>query len=342
MKNKYLTERERYQIETLYKERYSVKMIAERLGRCKATIYNELKRGMVTFLTDELEEYVMYDAYYAQHRADENSKEKGRPLKIGRDLDFVKYIEERILNDRFSPCAILADMVTCNKSFDTNICVKTVYNYIHSGVFLNVTEKNMIYNVSSNKKKVVQSKVALKNLRGRSIEERSKSIDSRQEFGHWEMDTVYSGRDNGKASLLVLTERKSRREIIRKMPDRTISSVVRALNSLELEFGCYKFRETFKTITCDNGMEFLNCRLLENSVFGGKRTTLYYCHPYSSSERGSNENCNKLIRRFIPKGHDISSCCDEFIQYIENWINNYPRKLFGYLSSNEYCGFCGI
>ena len=59
-----------------------------------------------------------------------------------------------------------------------------------------------------------------------------------------------------------------------------------------------------------------------------KRTKVYYAHPYSSFERGSNENANKLIRRFIPKGADISSYSDEKIKYIENWINNYPRRIF--------------
>lgn len=288
MKNKYLTERERYQIETLYREKYSVKAIADRLGRCKATIYNEIKRGTLTLIDDELREYRTYDAYYAHEKAIKNSKEKGRPLKIGNDIEFVKHVESKILNDRFSPCAIISDLISCGESFNTSLCAKTLYNYIHGGVFLNISEKDMIYNISANKrKKNERSKVALKNLKGRSIEERPRTINKRQEFGHWEMDTVYSGRDKGKASLLVFTERKSRREIIRKMPDRTVASVVRALNELELELGYYKFKDTFKTITCDNGGEFLNCPLLESSVFGGKRTTLYYCHPYASSERGS-------------------------------------------------------
>lgn len=66
-----------------------------------------------------------------------------------------------------------------------------------------------------------------------------------------------------------------------------------------------------------------------------KRTTVYYCHPYSSWERGSNENANRLIRRFIPKGTNIDSYSDEYIKWVENWLNNYPRKMFNYMTSNE-------
>ena len=65
------------------------------------------------------------------------------------------------------------------------------------------------------------------------------------------------------------------------------------------------------------------------------RTTVYYAHPYCSGERGSNENANRLIRRFIPKGTDITLISDEFVEWIENWINNYPRAMFKYKSTNE-------
>ena len=62
---------------------------------------------------------------------------------------------------------------------------------------------------------------------------------------------------------------------------------------------------------------------------------MYYAHPYRSGERGSNENGNRLIRRFIPKGADITLISEEFIKYVENWINNYPRAMFNYKSTNQ-------
>ena len=75
---------------------------------------------------------------------------------------------------------------------------------------------------------------------------------------------------------------------------------------------------------------------MEGSVLGeGKRTFVFYCHPYSSWERGSNENNNRLIRRHIPKGTDFDENTDADIAYIENWINNYPRAIFEYKTAEQ-------
>jgi len=91
----------------------------------------------------------------------------------------------------------------------------------------------------------------------------------------------------------------------------------------------------FKSITADNGSEFLNYEAMERSVSGGCRTHIYYAHPYSSWERGSNENANRIIRRFIPKGSDISKFTRKQIQTIEDWINNYPRKILDFETPEE-------
>ena len=87
----------------------------------------------------------------------------------------------------------------------------------------------------------------------------------------------------------------------------------------------------FKTITVDNGVEFSDAEGLEKSRRNKKkRTKVYYCHPYSSCERGSNENANRLIRRHIPKGVNFDKKSKTEIKEIETWINNYPRKIFEY------------
>jgi IS30 family transposase len=161
-------------------------------------------------------------------------------------------------------------------------------------------------------------------------------VDSREEYGHWEMDCVVGKRDGGGAVLLVLSERSRREEIIIKMPGKTQESVVASLDRLERKYG-KKFKEKFKTITVDNGSEFLDFKGIEQSIKGEdkKRVKLYYAHPYSSWERGTNENTNKLIRRFIPKGTDISKISKARIKYIEKWINSYPRRILGYKSAND-------
>ncbi|NBI17533.1 IS30 family transposase, partial [Neglectibacter sp. 59] len=113
-------------------------------------------------------------------------------------------------------------------------------------------------------------------------------------------------KKSSKKTLLVLTERKSRLPIMELMPDRTADSVVAALDRIERRFGSRLFRLIFRTITVDNGGEFADVERLERSALTmGKRTKVYYCHPYSSYERGSNENENKMIRRHFPKGTDF-------------------------------------
>ena len=115
------------------------------------------------------------------------------------------------------------------------------------------------------------------------------------------MDTVV-GRQGSKSALLVLTERLSRFEIIMKLKDRTQKSVISALDKLEKEYKD-KFSLIFKSITVDNGVEFLDMAGLEKSVYDklSKRTTIYYAHPYCSWERGSNENNNNLLESLLKR-----------------------------------------
>ena len=111
------------------------------------------------------------------------------------------------------------------------------------------------------------------------------------------------------------------------MKDKSQQSVRKALNRLERHYDA-KSPELFKSITCDNGTEFLDsyaiCKSCRNR---GLRTQLYYAHPYCASERGSNEKANRLIRRFLPKGTDLSSLTQIDLDYLAMWMNKYPRKL---------------
>ena len=154
------------------------------------------------------------------------------------------------------------------------------------------------------------------------------------------MDTVYSGKQTSKKALLVLTERKTRQEIIERMPDRTEESTIKALDRIERRFGAL-FRKAFKTITVDNGGEFSNVERLEQAAIRkGKRTRFYYCHPYSSFERGSNENQNRMIRRRYPKGTDFGKVSTAAIKELEQWINNYPREILGWKTAEIVFAEC--
>lgn len=330
-----LSERERYHMEYMLKEGMTPRQVAEKLHRHRSTIYREMQKGMVTLLDKQFRQCNLYCADVGQRVRDERSHLKGAPLKIGNDLKYLQYIENLIRDEGFSPEAALNYIKNQQLTFKTTLCKGTIYSYIEKGIFLNLTNRDLP--VKRNKRQGYHStRVAKKNVRGRSIEERAKEILQRDEYGHWEMDTVYSGKGQGKACLLVLSERMLRLERVIKIPDRTQRSVVAALNRLERTLGYKSFRNTFKTITCDNGVEFLDFDGIESSCTrkDAKRTTVYYCHPFCSGERGTNENINRMIRRKIPKGASIEDYSKKDIQQIEDWINDYPRPLLGGKSAN--------
>ena len=172
-----------------------------------------------------------------------------------------------------------------------------------------------------------------------SIEQRPEEINSRETFGHWEMDTV-QGIQKSRPRLLVLTERLSRHEIMIPIKTNTTESVVKALNTLERKYGAL-FYKVFQSITVDNGPEFADCAGMEKACRRkGARTTVYYCHPYSSWERGSNERQNGMIRRKHPKGTDFATIPASTLKKTEEWINNYPRKIFNFHTAAEVFEAC--
>ncbi|MCH5261667.1 MAG: IS30 family transposase [Lachnospiraceae bacterium] len=334
---KYITEAERYQIEILLQQHYSIRQIADVLGHKYQTIWYEVKKGTVKQLDTHLAEHYVYKADYAHMVSVRNKSNRGRNLKIGSDYELVEYIEDMVKNKKYSPAALLAHARNEGLHFATSICEKTIYNYFDMGLFLNVSYENLPYKKQKRKKKETESKVSLNNRSGRSIEKRMQDVKERKIYGHWEMDTVVGGQGKGKSCLLVLSERMTREEIIVKLKDKKAASVVHALNMMERRLGSKAFREKFKTITCDNGVEFLNGEGIEKSRYTkGNRTMLYYCHPYSSWERGTNENINRMIRRFFPKGINFDEVTKRQVQLVEDWINDYPRKILGGLSSNQY------
>lgn len=329
---KQLSFNDRLRLETLLKAKHTPKEIAEILHFHISTIYREIGRGRYEALNSDLTTEERYSPDIADQRAQENLAAKGADLKIGNEQAFADRIEEIIINDGYSPAAALAKAKEEGYSF--TVCVTTLYSYIEKGVFLHLTSKQLP--VKRKDEKRVYRKVTQKRAsKGESIENRPEEINNREEFGHWEMDTVVGARGVSKKSLLVLTERKTRKEIIMLLKDHTAEAVVKALDKLERKLG-KKFREIFKSITVDNGSEFADYEGMERSRRSKKkRTTVYYCHPYSSWERGSNENQNKLVRRHIPKGTNFDDKTQREIDHMTDWINNYPRRIFGYKSSEQ-------
>ena len=301
------------------------------LGKHIRTIKREIKKGSVIQRDSELREKEVYKADYAQMKYEERASNKGRNYKIGNDHALAKHIEKKIREEKYSPDAVIGEIKEKGLEFSVTICTKTVYNMIDGGFFLNITNKDLLVK-KENKKRDYKKirKVALNNRNGKSISERSNEANERTEQGHWEIDLVV-GKQGTKPVVLTLVERKSRKSLYVLLKNKTQKEVIEAISKLRRRIGG-DFDEVFKTITTDNGSEFLDNEAIKSAA---NCNEVYYAHPYSSWERGSNENGNRILRRFIPKGADIGTFTDAELQRIEDWVNNYPRRIFGYKSAND-------
>jgi IS30 family transposase len=330
---KHFTWTDRLKIEKMLKDGEPIKQIAKRLHFSLSAVYYEIKKGRYTHLNHDYTTEERYSPDLAEQKYREHLSAKGAELKIKKDHNLVQFIEDKICNEQYSPSAVIAEIREKGLMFDTTICVKTIYNYIDKGVFLKLTNKDLPMR-GKHKRKYKKIRAA-KCPHGESIELRPKEIDKRNTFGHWEMDCVV-GKQKTKKTLLVLSERLTRQEILIPMKDHSATSVIRALDRLERSIST-AFPQIFHSITVDNGSEFSCAVEIERSCIrkGKKRTQVFYCHPYCACERGTNENTNKLIRRFLPKGCDLSKYSNKYIRYVQDWINNYPRKILGWKTSQS-------
>jgi transposase, IS30 family len=335
-KYKHLNESERYKIEGFLEAKKKVKEIAELLGRDRSTIYRERRRGSVSRIQYDLSEKMQYRANVGQKRYEELGRNKERSLKIGKDQRLEKYIRKKILKERYSPDAVIGEIKCKGLKFKGMICTKTLYNYIDAGIFSGISNENLWEKRKRQKREYrTVRRISLTNKMARRITERPEEVNNRLTYGHWEGDCV-KGAQGTTTSLLTLTERKTLEEIIIKLEQATQEEVQKAFDDLERKYGV-GFKLKFKTITFDNGSEFLNWESLELSVFDRniRRVTIYFAHAYSAWERGTNENSNKIIRRFVPKGENIIDFSKSEIRKIEMWMNNYPRKILGYKSAKQ-------
>ena len=320
---KHLTAFQRGQIQALLKEGLPKTRIAQKIGIARSTLYEELKRGTVEQMNSDLTKRREYFADTGQLVYEEHRTVCRKPYKVDVASDFLRHIERAVLEDRLSPDAVCGRAKLTGESAET-VCTKTVYNYIDLGIIriksidlpLRVRRNNKRHHCRQNRR-----------ILGESIENRPDAVNERQEFGHWEIDTVVGQRTAGEV-LLTLDERMTRRRHIIKIPGKTKAGVAAGLDLLRQTYGD-NFAKVFRSITSDNGSEF------NGLADAFKEGCVYFAHPYSSGERGTNEKQNSLVRRFIPKGKDIATVSDYTVQKTEDWINNLPRKILGYRTSEE-------
>lgn len=335
-KGKHLNRDERIQIEGLLKAKRVPSEIAALLGRDVRTIERETKRGTVERIHTDLSRSAVYSADRGQDVHDLNATAKGPQLKLGAHYKAVEFIHQQIVEERCSPEVVAHRMD--EQKHGCSVCAKTLYSYIDQGLIEGVSNESLWEKRKRRKRrrKTIVRRSKKHPARRKSIEKRPEEAEERSVFGHWEIDLVVGGKDAAKPVLMTLTERKTRKILIRKLADKTQQSVLNALAGIERSMGAGAFRMIFKSITADNGSEFLDVEAMETSALSRKqRTQLFYAHAYASWERGSNENGTRIIRRFIAKGKDISTFSRERIRQIEEWINNYPRKILQFQTAEE-------
>jgi IS30 family transposase len=277
----------------------------------------------------------VYSSDRGQDVHDLNASAKGPDIKLGSNYELAAFMRLRIVEHRESPDVVAHRM--CQAGMHGAVCTKTIYNYIDQDVIPGVSNESLWEKRRRRKQRRRGVRRLSKRLsRGESIERRPVEIETREEFGHWEMDLVVGPTSGSNAALLTIVDRKHRLTIIRKLSDKSQASVLKALKAIERHYGVRRFRQIFKSITVDNGSEFLDVVALQTSEFSEQqRTRIFYAHPYSSWERGSNENANRIIRRFVAKGRDIACFTRQKIREIETWINDYPRRILDFMTPNE-------
>ena len=338
---KHLTKEDRCKIEALVnqkdeygKRKFNNTDIANYLGVHKSTISRELRKRIkskIMIKTGHIKNKT-YNATDAQ-----NDYMFKRALSKGEYVlrkypKMAKYIEDKIKKDKWSPDVIVGYMEK-HKLFDqngfTHITVPTIYNAIRFNI-INVKiedTRRMKYNPKyeyHEEKQISNSKLPY------SIDNRPDEIEKRLIFGNFELDTVLGKKSGKHECLMTLTERKTRFEIIFKLKCKTAEEVVNKFNQIK-DFMKLNYNKIFKSLTTDNGSEFSH--FLE--IIKDTKTKIYFCHPYCSGEKGTNEKSNSMIRYFIPKGSLIENYSFEEINDIANWLNNYPRKILDYKTPLE-------
>lgn len=333
---------ERQRLDALRRVGISVAECARQLGFSRQTIYNELRRGecdVVRMRNGYYHDVKEYSADKGQQIHEQNNTAKGRPLKIGHDREYADYLEKKMLGvqedgtvdprKRYSPAAALA--AARAEGFQTAVSVNTLYSYIDKGIFVTLSNKDLWQKGKKNHyghhRKKQEKKIAHPLLP--CITDRPQIISDRGELGHKEIDLIV-GCKGSKAAVLTITDRLSREEMAFKIPDKQTASVQAVFNRIERRLGKKRFRKKFKSISTDNGPEFLGYEGLTKSIFNGKRIEVYYCHPYSAWEKGTNENGNRMLRRFFPKGTNFEKITQQEIQDAVDWLNHYPRKILGW------------
>ena len=313
------------------------KELANMIGTTLSNIYEIIKDGLITVKDYELRDRIEFNAITAYEKRNKKSVESNSSKRVSSKA-FVNLVVKELRSEYNinSVDEIINDFKLNRKNeidgMET-ICTATFYNYVEQNKIDGFNKEELP--MKTKRKRKNEHKNGKTDPKGTSIEERPFKPEDRSEFGHWEGDTIVGSRIiQNSGAVLTLVERKTRFQLTIKMKDRKAKTVVKAIKKLKHkypELKDYKINDIFKSITFDNGVEFSNWKEIEKYL----KSKTYFAHPYASCERGSNENGNKLLRIFLPKGCNINEYDEDYVMKANELINSKIRKILGYKSSLE-------
>ena len=315
-----LSLKERIVIETLLNEKMSKSDIAKRLGRSRSTISNEINK------------WVNSSLFYQADKIDEiskcinNTKRNKDKISLSNSLKIQVF---RGLLSKLSPELISGRLALLYPTDPAmNISYESIYRYIYSHPQGKLNRKLIMLLVRHKSRRKMDKKRdshSVKIKDGTSIDFRPKAVDNRIEVGHWEGDLMIGPKQT--SCLGSIVERKCRYTILVKLANKKSETVSRSFSRKLAEMPSF-FK---KTMTYDNGTEMAEHKYITTQT-GMK---IYFAHPYSSWERGTNENTNGIVRRYYPKNTDFNTVKETEINKLQEHLNSRPRKVLGYYTPKE-------
>lgn len=321
MSYKHFTLDERKYLQQLLAEGLSMRKIAAILERSPSTVSREIKRNKAKYKPHHKPDNQYWYNYWRAHnlyilRRRKHSRTAGAKETKAREYiiaGFKKYWSPETICKRW------------HKDYPDKkeLCISTIYRYIKAGIFPDITVRK---NLRRRGKRMMPRNSNYNSIQpDRIIPQWPEEIRLRLRFGDWEGDTVYGGV--GKGLLVTLVDRKSRYMRIGLLRSRnakeTVSVIKKLLYGLSVE-----------SVSLDNGSEFSEFHELEREL----QTLVYFAEPHKPWQRGTNENSNDIIRFFFPKGFDFRMVTDSDVQFVEDLINNRPRKCLNWETPAEV--FC--
>ncbi len=344
-KNKHLTMEHYQKVQSEYNHYMSLKektinktqfmkKLAKLINTTLSNLYEIIDSGMTQVLGYDYEFRNEFSAQVAYNNRTTKSIESNASKRLS-SKDFVNLVlkEFRSNYNINSIDEIIHDLkINRTKEIEgmETICTTTFYKYANDDKIEGFSKSELpMFNKRKSKNDDREGKTDPKGI---SIEKRPFEPEDRSEFGHWEGDTIVgSNKIKNSGAVLTLVERKTRFQMVVKLKNRKAKTIRKAFYKLKELYPDYNIKEIFKSITFDNGVEFSEWANISKYL----GVIIYFAHPYSSWERGSNENCNKLLRRFLPKSCNINSYSEEYVMNANDLINMKIRKINGYKSSLE-------